>query len=390
MQITKILYFIESPFDRRDYERLGVEVFIKNGFEVYVWDFSPLLNPEICHIKVSDPITYEKYRRFLTKKEALSSILKESQGSFVVNRLRYGPSSFFVYKALSKNRTPYSVPMSNAVPSIAQKPQSADVLKKILRVTPRKLINYVFWRIPHRCLGVRSACFNLAGGELSTKYPYPVGSSTETLWLHTMDYDIYLRECHKLVQTKKNLGVFLDEYFPFHRDYLMPENIPKPATSEKYYPSLCNFFDFLEENYGVCINIAAHPRSKYEEYPDYFGGRRVIRGKTAQMVKESEFVIAHSSTSLNFAVLFGKPVIFITTKELQQSSYQGPFIKLMASWFGKLPINIDNPIEIDWDKELTVDKKAYSKYKNCYIKKNGSEELPFWQVVSNQIKALKV
>ena len=105
------------------------------------------------------------------------------------------------------------------------------------------------------------------------------------------------------------------------------------------------------------------------------------------MIRESEFVIAHSSTSPNFAVLFGKPVIFVTTNKLEQSS-QEPFITEMASWFGKQPINIDSPTEIDWDKELTVDKEAYSKYKNSYIKKNGSEELPFWQVVSNKIRGL--
>ena len=84
---------------------------------------------------------------------------------------------------------------------------------------------------------------------------------------------------------------------------------------------------------------------------------------------------------------FKKPVIFVTTDKLQQSS-QRPFIKLMASWVGKQPINIDNPIEIAWDRELTIDKEAYSKYKNCYIKKNGSEDVPFWQAVSNRIKSL--
>ncbi len=389
-QITKIIYFIESPFNRRDYERLGVEVFIKNGFEVYVWDFTPFLHPEVYRkVKVPDPITYEKYRRFLTKKEALSSILKESQGSFVVSYIGYRPKSFPIFKALSKNRIPYSVFMSNALPSIIQKLQPIDILKKILRATPNKLINYVFARIPYRYLGIRSARFNLAGGELSTKYyKYPVGPKTETLWLHTLDYDIYLKERNKLVQTNKNTGLFLDEYLPFHPDFIH-QQIPPPTTPEEYYPLLCRFFDFLEDNYGTRIIIAAHPSSRYEELPDYFGGRPVIRGKTVQMVRKSEFVIAHSSTSLNFAVLFGKPVIFITTNKLQQSSH-GPFIKLMASWFGKRPINIDNPIEIDWDKEFTIDKEAYSKYKNCYIKKNGSEDLLFWQVVNNKIKELNV
>jgi len=388
-KIKKIIYFIESPFNQRDYERFGVEIFIQDGFDVFVWDFTPFLHPEVYRkVKVPDPIAYKKYRQFLTKKEALSAIRKESNGSFVVWLGGYNFNSFPIFRTLSKNRIQYCVIMSNALPSITQKLQPIDVLKKILRATPKKLINYVFVRIPYRYLGVVDACFNLAGGELSTKYKFPVGPKTETLWLHTLDYDIYLKERNKLVQHNENTGVFLDECLPFHPDFIH-EQVSPPTTPEEYYPLLCKFFDFVEDSYGARINVAAHPRSRYEEHPDYFGGRSVIRGKTAHMIRESEFVIAHSSTSLNFAVLFRKPVIFITTDKLQQSS-QGPFIKLMASWFGKQPININNPIEIDWDKELTVDERAYSKYKNCYIKKNGSEDISFWQAVSNRIKSFDV
>ncbi len=388
-KIKKIIYFIESPFNQKDYERFGVETFIQDGFDVFVWDFTPFLHPEVYRkVEVPDPITFVGYRQFLTKKEALSAIQKEPNCSFVVCLGGYNFKSFPIFRALSKNRIQYCVIMSNALPSITKKTQLINVLKKILRVTPKKLINYVFVRIPHRHLGIADAYFNLAGGELSTKYKFPVGPKTETLWLHTLDYDIYLKKRNNLVQAKKNIGVFLDSYLPFHPDFVH-EQVSAPTIPEEYYPFLCRFFDFVEDNYDVRINIAAHPRSKYEEHPDYFGGRSVVRGKTIHMVRESEFVIAHASTALNFAILFSKPVIFITTNKLQQSS-QGSFIKLMASWFGKQPINIDNPIEIDWDKELTIDKEAYFRYKNCYIKKNGSEELPFWQTVSNKIKTLDV
>jgi len=388
-KITKIIYFIESPFNQRDYERFGIEVFLRDGFEVFVWDFTPFLHTEVYRkVKVPDPINYEHHRQFLTKKEALAAIGKEFDSSFAVSFIGYNFESFPIYKILSKKKVPYSVFMANALPSVIQKHQPGGIIKKILRATHKKLINYDFVSIPHRYLGIADACFNLAGGEYSNHYKYPVGPKTKTLWLHTLDYDIYLKERNKLVEPKKNMGVFLDEYLPFHPDFIHMQEKPY-CTAEEYYPHICKFFDLLEGNYGVRINIAAHPRSRYEELPDYFGGRSVIRGQTVNMVRESEFVIAHCSTALNFAVLYNKPVVFITTEKLEQSP-MGPFIKLMASWFGKLPININNPIEIDWDKELTIDKKAYSKYKNCYIKKNGSEDIPFWQGVSNKIKELDV
>jgi hypothetical protein len=100
-KITKIIYFIESPFNRRDCERLGVEVFIKNGFEVYVWDFTPFLHPEVHRkVEVPDPITFVGYRQFLTKSEVLSAIQKEpidESFEFPLNGLLYFSGIFKTY-----------------------------------------------------------------------------------------------------------------------------------------------------------------------------------------------------------------------------------------------------------------------------------------------------
>jgi len=46
-EITKIIYFTGSPFNWRDYERFGVDTFILDGFEVYVWDFTPFVHAEV-------------------------------------------------------------------------------------------------------------------------------------------------------------------------------------------------------------------------------------------------------------------------------------------------------------------------------------------------------
>jgi hypothetical protein len=90
-------------------------------------------------------------------------------------------------------------------------------------------------------------------------------------------------------------------------------------------------------------------------------------------------------TSINFAVLFHKPIIFIT-KDILKNSWDGLYIDLMATQFGKTPINIDDMQSINWEKELLINEKTYEDYKNSYIKKAGSDELPFWQIFANHIK----
>ncbi len=362
-----------------------MEILQRNGFEVEVWNFTPFLHPQVNkEIMIPDSINWEKCYSFLTLNEALSAILKLTNNCFIVCMLSYQFKSFALYRALSKVKLPYCVLMSNALPSIGTKKNINAFLKELKKITPAKIINALLIHIPYNYMGIRPATIILAGGSKSTDYKYPVNKKTEILWLHTLDYDIYLEKYNTPVQIDTNIGIFLDEYLPFHPDYTHL-GLSVPSTPEEYYPSICKFFDFIEREYGTHIVIAAHPKSNYEVHPDYFGGRSVIRGKTAELVRKSGFTIGHMSTSINFAVLFHKPVIFLTSNRLKQS-FMGPQIDLMAFWLGKKTINLDDPIVIDWKKELSINEKAYMNYKHSYIKKAGSENLPFWQIFANRIK----
>ena len=161
--------------------------------------------------------------------------------------------------------------------------------------------------------------------------------------------------------------------------------IASPATVEGYYPTLRRFFDHLEKKFSVKIVIAAHPRADYGDRQDYFGGRPVIGGKTAELVRNAGFVLADASTSISYAVLFRKPALFFTTAEFEAGDV-GPWIARVASSLGKKVVNIDEPISIDWKKELTIDEAAYAGYCSTYIKTPGTPEKPFWEILASHLK----
>lgn len=383
--INKIIFLIEYPFGQRDYNRYGIEILQKNGFEVEVWDFTSFLQPKVYReIKVPDPISWEKCIIFLTCDKAISAILKLASNCFVVCMISYEFNSFLIYKALSKINIPYCVFMANALPPVSRKKSFIESLNGLKNITSINIINILFKLLPYRFFGILPATFILAGGMKSNYYSFPVSDRTETLWMHTMDYDIFLKESRSLLLTDSKMGVFLDEFIPFHPDNLY---VGKSAylLPEEYYPILCRFFDIIEHTYNIQIVIAAHPRSDYDKRPDYFNGRLVVKGKTAELIRKSKLVLSHLSTSINFAVLFHKPVIYITSNRLQQS-YWGQYIDVMSSQFGKKPVNMDNPGEVNWEEELSIDERAYANYKMNYIKKDGSVELPFWLIFSNRIK----
>jgi hypothetical protein len=255
-----------------------------------------------------------------------------------------------------------------------------------------KISEFIFKNISHYYLPIQFSEFIFAGGSQSIlNCNVPRSVDTKIVWCHTLDYDLYLDDIKvgfkKKLKSEKYI-VFIDEYTPFHPDHFF-RNVKPPTTPETYYPILRSFFKYIEEETGLKVIIAAHPRSKYEEHPDYFGGREVIRGKTRDLVRGCEFVLTYYSASLNFAVLYKKPVIFITTNDLERSIRDANYFYSYSWEFKKNAHNIEQNYDIDWNEELIINEKIYNNYKEKYIKKNGSKEEYFWKIAADEIKKIR-
>jgi hypothetical protein len=387
-KISKIIYIIHSPLGKRDYKRYGVEIFIKNGFEVQVWDFTPFLYPLIDRLVTPhDPVTNKILIRFDRKSDAIAAIKKEEKGVFFIILFYYRRLAFSVFKSISMKNIPYGMVVANGIPTGRGNRSTKELFKKIMRLTPKKLIDRFFVRILPALSGIRGATFAFAGGAKSPTKMTLIGHNTEMIWIHAFDYDDYL-ENKNGEQNEEKIAVFLDEDYVFHSDYIHLD-MAAPTSAEEYFPLLCKFFDYVEEKLDLEVVIAAHPRSHYEELPDFFQGRKVIRGKSSGLVRKAKLVIMQDSTSINFPVLYKKPMIFITTDNIETTIY-GKIIADFASYFKKTPINISRKVNIDLEDELSVYEEGYAKYKHDFIKIEGTDELPFWQVVSNKIKELNV
>jgi hypothetical protein len=211
--------------------------------------------------------------------------------------------------------------------------------------------------------------------------------SAKMIWAHAMDYDLYLLA--KKVDVGQSHIVFLDEDMLFHSDYDYI-NISSPVTVDKYYSSINSFFTKLEEITGKSVVIAAHPRSNYEVRPDYYSGRKIIKGKTAELIRDASLILFHATTSINFAVLWGKPALSLITHELKDSWLE-PRIKCLANAIGSEVINIDNISlsERKINEWLKVDRVRYEEYRRKYIKKEETLDAPIWQIVSDYLNSIK-
>lgn len=386
--IKRIIFLVVSPFNLRDYQRFGIEILQQNEFKVEVWDITSILLPIFYNSYTPpDSFDYEGLTLFSKKLELYNKIAVLKNSDFVINIIPYNLKSLWIYRTLSKSEADYAVFMANAIPSINNGKLKVSIylrkIKKLFKLSPKKILGLLLSRIPFRWFYVKSAKICLAGGEKCLKYHYPTDANTEVLWAHTLDYDLYLKEKNNPV-SERLIAVFIDEYLPFHPDYIVA-GIKPCVAPDRYYFLLNNFFKLIENKLGLEVIIAAHPRSNYESRFDYFKERKCIRGQSVKLIRESKLVLSHGSTALSFANLFYKPVVFMTSSELNRS-YQGPLIVEMAKHFGKKPIFIDENNDIDWKVELTVDKNHYNNYRRDYIKTKHSEDLPFWQIVANRLK----
>lgn len=188
------------------------------------------------------------------------------------------------------------------------------------------------------------------------------------------DYDSYL-------QTKEKLGtlvdgrycVFLDINLPFQSDIKVVgwDYIDGSA----YGKSLNRFFQMIEDRYQVKTVIAAHPKSQYNE--DFFEGRVVLKGVTQELVKDAEFVLSHHSTSISYAVLNRKPLVFIYTNDML-STYPDTIVGWMgdfAEYLGAPIYNVDQLPNASAIDIADPDSKRYDLYKYNYLTCKESEHM---------------
>ena len=345
--IKNIIFLSEGDFSKRDYDRFGVELLKKNEFNVEVLEDKEKI-----------------YRKIKTAGKNDLFILV----GFLDLKKHFG-----FYSKLSRSKADYAVMQTNAIPN----PVGSSKIKGFLK----KLLFHVF---SFRLFGLKPAKFVIAGGKKSFSKVPPLGKSTEIIWTHTMDYDIYFGSKGK--SKKRRVAVFLDEYQPFHPDWQMWGYKTNPLNPDKYYLWLNKIFEKIENELGFEVVIAAHPKSEYEKHKDYFRGRKVIKGKTKELVREASLILTHSSTSNNYSVLYKKPIIFMTDKISEKVTQAGGLINMMSREFGKKPIFIDGEYKINWGKEMKVNNESYERYRENFIKKSGTPEKLLWQIVADRLK----
>ena len=212
-------------------------------------------------------------------------------------------------------------------------------------------------------------------------------NKSKKIYGHYKDYERHLLRSYNK-QYKKNFAVFLDESLFDHPDVceLNLNNILNSKKNKKtYYKNLNNFFDNFERVTNNEVIIALHPRSliSNKDCNKYFFNRRVIRNNCYELVKKSKLVFAHATTSVAYAVILKKPIVFLNSKLMFDV---GHFTKILSFSMetGRKMIDINNE-NINYNNLFDQNFLFYKNYLNKFIKSSKSKNKSLWNIIRTEV-----
>jgi hypothetical protein len=361
----KFVYLIDQPFNKRIRQRFGIDYFLQQGDSVEVIDMTQLIYKEVHHeflerggkyesvgIIYHRPVSLLELMVVLMNRRSRNAILIDFMGDPFIGQLI---KAYFKFTGLRHLKY-----ISGLIPSINSKSLILRIHQQIINqgvfVIPNLLSNMlsrVFNKIFSKILFHLFPCDIWVLSCLTAIQRIPVRDRNKGIIIHAhaFDYDLYLKsrsEDLTMTLDDHEYAVFLDEDMCFHTDFLYTNTNP-PTSPEKYFPALNTFFRMLKNKVGINIVVAEHPRAAYTtvQKVEYFQGCKVYSNVTAQLIKNATLVLCHASTSIGFAVLYKKPILFLTSDEILKSSV-GQNTDLFANILGGTLINIDKKLnEID-------------------------------------------
>ena len=75
-KIKRVVFFLGTKFNHRDYKRFGFDIIQQRGYKVEAWDFTAWYKPEYAkNYDPPDPIEFSGHKIFNTLNETKASII---------------------------------------------------------------------------------------------------------------------------------------------------------------------------------------------------------------------------------------------------------------------------------------------------------------------------
>jgi hypothetical protein len=381
----KVIYVSIGRLTDKMVQDCYIDHLIGNGVNVEYWDAVSLLREEHAERHAITPA----YLRVLRTFRELEGLLQqpENRDALYVILITYTGRFARLFRMLSKHRCRM---LTFAWGTLPHDPmlKSRKIIAWLSTPTQcaREIINRVKADALRRFRLVQPFDVAFAAGEEAK-----AGSkfAARVVPINYFDYDEYLK-AQAFADRKPVVGryaVFLDINLPYHSDHATASY--RRVDSAGYFRSLNRFFDLLERQHALKVVIAAHPKADYNS--SIFAGRPTCRLMTATLVRDAVMVLSHSSTSMSYAVLNAKPLMFIYTSEMV-SAFERWIVRDIRLFAEYLDAPIYNVDLIDDARQIVVPQvnaACYERYKYNFLISREAEGVAtrdiFWREIAAQL-----
>ena len=226
--------------------------------------------------------------------------------------------------------------------------------------------------------------FSENGNSIESDYILSFGEKNKKKFIHDnhnnyLDYPTFWIKFNSIPKNKK-LVIYVDETLDYSGDHFLIKNkfSNKIRNINDYLKNLNHFFSMIEKKFNCKLIICCKKKFRYDK--NYFDGRKLVYGKTLELISKSKLVIGHKSDALIQAIYSKSPVILLKSKEFairRNLEIHSKSINLFNKRCYFLEDYIDKKVKLD----TSIDNKYYKKIINNYfisknqIKQNFHEKL---------------
>ncbi len=371
-----VVYLISSPLSKRDYNRFGIQTWINRGWEVKIYDFTRLLNREFWECVNGNELSADFEGLMIINEfdAVLNEIDQFSSKTIFIDFLLISNKEIIIKKRAQKIGLLVqcflgSLPVQRPVTS-----------KKIFQVVkdPRKIPKYFQNKIYQNKI---QPDYCVLGGTFSENAIH--SSKVKKIYAHNFDYDFLLKQKNEN-PINMDYAIFLDSFEAYHADFDLL-NIKRTVTAKNYYKTMNNGLKKIGKILDIKIIVAAHPRSDYENRPFRYL-LPIFKEKTFELIANASLVITHASSAIQWAILLKKPIILVSTDEVERGDSM-QYLQGIAQELGKSIWNLNRDLEqMKFRHDMQINEQKYKSYIEKYVKISNSPEKPVWEIVIDQLE----
>ncbi len=366
-----LLFVTASPINKMHFNDMYIDA-LKDEFETRVWDISGIRGAKNENGDYPEVLRINSYTEL---EDELDKI--DDRIVVITNILIYDLHN--TYRFFHKRRIPLvSIDKESIIFWMRD-----NYLKKHPQYAKKQELSKFFWKSNPLTRSIYSYL-----EYQHVKFDYILGSnnyfpdaSKHFVKIHSLKYDEYLKSKEETPVVEGKYILFMDAGLAH-----LPNVVGKPNSIDQkdYLNCLNSIFDELEKRYDMPVIVAAHPKSGYQDSD--FDGRQIILYKTPALLKYSEFVIAHYSTSLIDLVLQKKPVIFLNCEEYMNSPSQT--ILITASEYARMLNAPLVDIKDHGEIKINFDEAAYDRFIGEHILLSGNENSTNKELIMDFLKGI--